>query len=332
MMGSTNKTALVLSGGGARGAFEAGVIKRLSQSKTFDIVCGTSIGAINAALTAQQAFDELEELWTTIPTANIIRYIDVVNRLNAFVDDFEGLRGKPLAWIANFHLVNDWFKIGSKKALLALRGIVDPDPIKSLLDPLLSVDALKSTLIVSATNLTNGTSDAFYSFVKAGNDDVMRFRSFRAADPTYELTQTNYLDAIRASAAIPGAFAPVQMNLGEPNVTHDYVDGGVANNTPITLALAAGATHVFVVFLDPPETKPQTLLTMNLYDIGIASLNVMQQKILESDMHLAQSYAGVTITAIRPPTPLGLSVLDFGNADAIKAAYLDGVAVGASFA
>ena len=85
---SLQKTALVLSGGGARGAFEAGVIRELSKRKTFDIVCGTSIGAINAALTAQQAFDALDRLWSTISTVNIVPFIDVVNRADAFVDDF----------------------------------------------------------------------------------------------------------------------------------------------------------------------------------------------------------------------------------------------------
>ena len=243
----------------------------------------------------------------------------------------EGLRGKPLAWFANFHFVNDWFKIGSKKALLALRGVVDPVPIKMLLSPLLSVNDLKSTLIICATNLTNGTSDAFYSFADgATEEDVKRFVNGRAPDPSHELNDDNYLDAVRASAAIPGAFAPVQMNLGELEVNHDFVDGGVANNTPIGLALAAGATELYVVFLDPAEATLPTSPTTNLYDIGIASLGVMQQKILESDMRLGQMKTGVDITAIRPSKPLGLSILDFANTNAIKAAYQDGVAVGKS--
>ncbi len=325
------KTAIVLSGGGARGAFEAGVLKQLSQTKKFDIVCGTSIGAINAALTAQQSFDELEQLWSTISTLNIVRFVDVVNRVNSFVDDIEGLRGKPFAAFGNLHLLNDWCKIGSKKSLLALRGVLDPDPIKLLLSPLLSINALKSTLIVCATNLTNGSSDAFYSFADASEEDIARFVKSREPDPSRQLNQMNYLDVVRASAAIPGAFAPVQMNLGEEHVNHDYVDGGVANNTPVGLALAAGATEVIVVFLDPAGATLPTLATTNLYEIGIASLSVMQQKILESDMRLADS-AGVTITAIRPSKPLELSVLDFANADAIDAAYQEGLAVGESVA
>jgi NTE family protein len=326
-MATSGKTAIVLSGGGARGAFEAGALRSLSKHKTFDIVCGTSIGAINAAFAAQLAFEELEQLWATISNQKIVRFIDTVNRLDAFVNDVEGLRGKPFAALGNFHLVNDWFKIGSKKALLALRGLMDPDPIRSLLEPVLSINALKSTLIISATNLTNGTSDSFYSFVNASNEDVQRFIEFRRPEPNYDLKQVNYVDVVRASAAIPGAFEPVRMNLGDPGVIHDHVDGGVANNTPISLALAAGATDVTVVFLDPVGTTLPTLPTTNLFQIGLASLAVMQQKILESDMRLARQ-GGAKITELRPLKPIGLSVLEFGNADGIRAAFQDGLAAG----
>mgnify|MGYP001388253301 CR=1 FL=1 len=326
-----SKNAIVLSGGGARGSFEAGVLRKLSERKKFDIVCGTSIGAINGALTAQEAFDELEQLWSTISTLNVVKYVDIINRLNALIDDVEGLKGKPLAALGNFHLVNDWFKIGSKRALLSLRGLIDPDPIKLLLEPLLSVDALKSTLIICATNLTNGTSDAFYAFVNATIEDEERFLRFRAPEPNHPLKQVNYLDVVRASAGIPGAFEPVHMNLGDPGINHDYVDGGVANNTPINMALAAGATEVFVVFLDPVGTTLPTMPTTNLYQISLASLAVMQQKILDSDMRLARQQ-GATITEIRPSKPIELSVLDFTNADAIQAAYQDGMLVGKSIA
>jgi NTE family protein len=61
----TFRRALVLSGGGARGAYEVGVLKALNEMGfQFDIVFGTSIGAINAIFFAQQAMDRLEEIWS----------------------------------------------------------------------------------------------------------------------------------------------------------------------------------------------------------------------------------------------------------------------------
>lgn len=58
------KQALVLSGGGAKGAYEAGCIKALQELNfEFEIVTGTSIGALNGLLVAQQDYDELYHLW-----------------------------------------------------------------------------------------------------------------------------------------------------------------------------------------------------------------------------------------------------------------------------
>ncbi len=61
--------ALILGGGGARGAYEAGVVAALSERETFDIVCGTSIGAVNGLFVAQDMTHRLSEIWRTISTA-----------------------------------------------------------------------------------------------------------------------------------------------------------------------------------------------------------------------------------------------------------------------
>ncbi len=71
--------ALVLSGGGALGAFEAGAIKALHDGGSeFDLICGTSIGAINASFAAQDKIDELTALWLGIATLQppLISYVN----------------------------------------------------------------------------------------------------------------------------------------------------------------------------------------------------------------------------------------------------------------
>ncbi|MCD6309391.1 MAG: patatin-like phospholipase family protein [Candidatus Eremiobacteraeota bacterium] len=61
------KTALILEGGGAKGAFEAGVIKYIYEKKIpIDLVCGTSVGAINAAFFAFRKIKDLIKLWSWI--------------------------------------------------------------------------------------------------------------------------------------------------------------------------------------------------------------------------------------------------------------------------
>jgi NTE family protein len=66
--------ALVLPGGGGRGAYQVGVIKALmEQGIEFDYVFGTSIGGLNATMVAQHEFDRLEELWGTMRAKDIFR-------------------------------------------------------------------------------------------------------------------------------------------------------------------------------------------------------------------------------------------------------------------
>jgi len=63
-----SKTALVLSGGGAKGAFQVGALDYLINEKgiDFDIVCGVSVGALNAAMVAQGDFEVLKKIWLEI--------------------------------------------------------------------------------------------------------------------------------------------------------------------------------------------------------------------------------------------------------------------------
>ena len=62
------KTALVLSGGGAKGAFEVGAEKYAREVKgyTWDVIAGVSVGALNGAMLAMQKYDRLLEIWNTV--------------------------------------------------------------------------------------------------------------------------------------------------------------------------------------------------------------------------------------------------------------------------
>lgn len=62
------KTALVLAGGGFKGAYQIGVIKALRSLgiKRFDVICGTSVGALNAILVAQNALNTADRLWSDV--------------------------------------------------------------------------------------------------------------------------------------------------------------------------------------------------------------------------------------------------------------------------
>jgi predicted acylesterase/phospholipase RssA len=331
--------ALVLSGGGARGAYEAGVIKGLfGQGEDFEIICGTSIGALNGSFVAQNKLAELDSIWRGIAARNVIQLVPEAAQLKIVVTDLPPIVARGFLQIL-LHVSKIWseiHKLGSLTNLMTLLGGIDPAPIALILSEYLDFSALRRQLIVSATNLSLGTSDAFYWFLDA--DTTAKFQAANAS--TYALTASNFRDAVRASAAIPGAFAPVTAAAGSQAC--EYVDGGVANNTPIGQAMDAGADDVLIIFMDPDDNtaKPQPI--QNLAQIGFDCFGVMQQKILTSDLKTAQRVnqsvragdAGlgsggprreVRLRAVRPKQPLPLSVLQFDRQDLVDQAYQQGL-------
>lgn len=324
--------ALILSGGGARGAYEAGVAASLLAHEQFDIVCGTSIGAINGALIAQGDIAELERMWGSIAATKIVRLAPEIDALAKAVGDIQKLPGEPLAQRAAV-LVQVYQRYAHHRPstpLLELLGALDSQPVVEALRQRLRFGWIKRTLLIGTTNLTKGRSESFYQF--AGLNAAERAAEFQAREPfSHPITEANYLATICASSAIPGAFAPVVIEdrEGKPN---QYVDGGVTGNAPISQAIRAGASDVTVVFMDRADLRPPNQRIESIADIGMAAHDILQQSIIERDLKLARDVNRhvladqapgkhfVEIRTISPQTPLGLSVLDFDDQKRIDAA------------
>lgn len=92
------KRALVLAGGGAKGAYQSGCIKALQELEyDFDIVTGTSIGALNGLLVVQKDYQALYELWDNIKISDVLK--DPIN----FNFSFESM-------ISQTNLIKPFFK------------------------------------------------------------------------------------------------------------------------------------------------------------------------------------------------------------------------------
>jgi len=199
--------ALVLTGGGARGSYEAGVIRGLDDAgEAFDLVCGTSIGAINAAFYAQGLLPELEQTWKSIASRNIITPSAEVQHIREFVIGFEHFLTVPKAvWI--FHilgLLKLYRAIGPIAQLGSLLSALDRSAIAALLQPVLNVNNLKRSLLVTATNVTRQTAESFYAFVDSNPGAAVSAlqQTFIAnAGLSHQLTSENFLVAIEASSA-----------------------------------------------------------------------------------------------------------------------------------
>src|SRR5689334_10429899 len=124
------------------------------------------------------------------------------------------------------------------------------------------------------------------------------------------------LEAIVASASIPGVLPPVK--LGD----HVLMDGGVVNNTPISNAVAAGATRIYVLptgYACDLQRPPKSALAMSLQAI---SLLVQQRLIID----VQEMQSRVDLRVLPPVCPLDVSPADFSHARAL----IDAARAGAS--
>lgn len=334
------RTALVLSGGGARGAYEAGVVSQLyAQGEKFDVICGTSIGAINGAFIAQRpSADTLSAIWSTIQKVGVIKEIPSVESAQKVLANLQAAQSaSTLKKIGDyFRAFADAWGLLPPSQFLTISGGLDPSPVIAFLKANLNFEELSLPLIFAATNLTHGASQVFYKFPDgwAGTDAFVQAESGAIA-----LNGDSYAEAVRASGAIPIAFPPVAIPALPPaQAGSQYVDGGVANNTPIGQAVDAGAERITVIFMDPATDPPDHYPSGNLIQVASGCYAVMVQTILQADFDLALRTNTVAkavgpasgkrvleLREIRPKAALPLTILDFDKQDLIDQAFALGV-------
>lgn len=225
--------AFVLSGGGARGAYQVGVLRALGKhfpSLEPDILCGTSAGAINACYLAgrQESFEHktegLFDLWQGLETENIFR------------TDFPNLFGHVTRW--GRALVS-----GGNSA--PMRGLVDTIPLREVIVRALGVKAGKipglseniesgrlKAFAIATTSYTTGQTVLWVQGRQPENYD----RAYRRAVDA-KLT----IRHVMASAAIPIFFPAVRIR------GRWYGDGQVRNSTPLSPAVRLGADRILAV-------------------------------------------------------------------------------------
>jgi NTE family protein len=317
--------ALVLSGGGARGAFEAGVVTALTERERFDIVCGTSIGAMNGALIAQDDAGSLRELWHEMAARNVLRLDE---RLEAWRRLGAHLRAMRL-----LSALGDLRRVRIP-ALMRIRGLLDWTPIATLLAERLDARRIRIPLIVGATDVSHGRPVAFYRFP----DDAAAQRFTDSEPDAYPITDDNFVDVIRASAAMPGSFAPVAIET--PAGRTFFADGCIANNTPLRQAIDAGATRVTVVFMQHDALRYREHEIRHAVDVLLACQDIADQRMLALDIKLARAVnaavlrgdapgkRAVELRVIGPSVPLRIAAMKFHDQAAMDRAFDVGVSEG----
>ena len=226
------RVAAILSGGGARGAYEVGVLwyvfdelgRIRKAAPKVDILCGTSVGAINACYLAAHLADpalgmrRLVELWSELELSRVLGF---------------GMR--QMVSLPRLLLGG-----GGPGA-----GLFDVTPMAELVQREISWRAVSRTLrrkqlralTISTTEVSTGRTVVF---MQTSPDVVIPETA-----PPRTLFRADHIGPLHAlaSAAIPLLFPPVRID-------HElYLDGGLRQNTPIAPALRLGATHILAIGL-----------------------------------------------------------------------------------
>ena len=241
--------ALVLAGGGARGAYEAGALSALlpeleARGERPRILMGTSVGALNVAFLAANAHLPTDQLiadalaiWESITWSEVARRLvsgGSLSRLGEYAGEVLGVPGARL------------------------RSLLDPDPLRRTLRERIDFAQLEHNVRagrldaagVIATSALSGRSVVFHDGAASPSADRRRGIDY-VATPLAE-------EHVLASAAIPVVFPAV--HVVEPEIARGwYYDGGTRLNTPIKPALAFGAGRVVVIALASLAPGPTEL-------------------------------------------------------------------------
>lgn len=241
------KTGLVLAGGGAKGAYQAGVMRYLAEINWMpEIIAGTSIGGLNGAILAssssmQEAAATIDILWDELVAARVLKI-----NAKAFTDLFIELLSAPshgsISWL------DDIYSTVFGKSNFS---IFDPSPLDRFIRKSLDVDKL-----MRGTELWVSVFPSFHTpLLSRGTIDQLKSKLIDAARSLLKVkgewlrvqdvyTHEQVFQLLLASAAVPLCFPPREVN------NKHYVDGMLWDNVPIGALAEQGATHVIVVHLE----------------------------------------------------------------------------------
>lgn len=271
-------TGLILSGGGARAAYQVGVLKAVADlwpqpdDNPFQVVVGTSAGAINAvslacgAMHFKNATRQLEQVWQNFSTNKVYR------------TDWGGVLRQAVRF-SRTHLLG----FGRGQVPLAL---LDNEPLHELLASELDFNGISLAIArrklkavgITAFSYQDAQSTTFYQ----SRGKVLPWQRYRRQGVPTRLG----LDHLLASASIPLLFPPVRLGNGF------YGDGAVRQTAPISPALHLGANRILVVGVNS-RLQEQAELRMQLRAPTLAQisghlLNSTFTDNLDSDLELLE--------------------------------------------
>ncbi|MBA6265509.1 MAG: patatin-like phospholipase family protein [Colwellia sp.] len=234
-----SKNALILTGGGARAAYQVGVLSAISKfvprnhGIPFPIICGTSAGAINTTALAcysscfHLGVKKLEWVWKNINTSRVYHS--------------DGIR--VFSHLAKGMLASFQADYANKSA----RSLLNNAPLRDMLNMVVDFKRIDANIIrgylsavsITASSYSNGDSISFYQSEESISP---WFRAKRRGEPC----QINS-EHLMASAAIPLVFPSIKIR------QEHYGDGSIHQLSPLSPAIHLGGENLFIIGVDQPK-------------------------------------------------------------------------------
>lgn len=206
-MENQKRLGLVLEGGGARGAYQAGVLKALFEAGyKFDGVAGTSVGALNGVMVAQNRFEDSMKIWREIDFANVL---DINNNYGENVVN-KNFDQETIRYFYNY-----------VKKIIGQGGL-DTTKIKNLIKANIDEDLLRDS----------GIDFGIMTYSVTEKQPLSIFVEDMAKDKV--------ADYVMASASFPGFKKTVVDG-------KEFIDGGVYDNMPINMLLDKGYKDIVAI-------------------------------------------------------------------------------------
>lgn len=288
-------TAVVLSGGGARGAYQVGVLQALRElgvlerEHPVDILVGSSAGSLNAGALAAtvdrpaEGLDQLEALWTQLEPSQVFR------------TDLRSLGGIGARWVRDL-------SFGGLLRRVAPKSLLDTAPLRALLAERLpfagigaNVDAgLLRALAIPATNLHTGDGVIFVDCPQATP-------LWRRGRWSVERTRIG-VDHLMASSAIPIFFPSIEIegrHLG---------DGSIRNTAPLSPAIHLGADRIVAIGvrragLPPEKARAGRRAAPSIAEVAGSLLDAVMLDAIEVDFEHSGRVNQSVLAAPTPATP-----------------------------
>jgi NTE family protein len=259
-LGVRPRAGLVLPGGGARAAYQVGVVKAVRDilgapaRNPFPIVCGTSAGAINAAALAVFADDYARAV------SNLLEVWEHMRCEHVYRTDFPSIMKSGARWLSSLMLV-------SRQNPLSL---LDNAPLRDLLDRLLPFGRIQEhidsgalyAVCVTASGYTSGQSVSFFQ----GGSALETWERNQRIGAAVVL----HKDYLLASAALPFIFPAVKLH------REYFGDGSMRQIAPVSPALHLGADRVLIVGTGRPmreQARERSSIYPSLAQIAGHALN-----------------------------------------------------------